>query len=1787
MYRPHETKGTKTVWTQQYLLMRTKGIANPKPVKALYKDLDQQIEQWTADGHEILIMMDANEVPGTKPGDLGTIFAKHGLIDLHLSRLGTENEPSTYARGSRRIDYMFATPFVHSHTKRTGSPPFGTGLFNSDHRGIFADINISAILNDTVSAIDNPNARLLNSKIVQDRKKFIAAYDQHLQAHNIYERIQKLSSMSTDELKTQQDEINLIDQTRAEGMMAAEKKSCKLRQFAWSPKLKKSILLVFLWKQTLSMCRTGIDKQKFLQKLAEATNDPSAIDNNLSIKACSKALRLAQKELKDVKKNHEILRQQFLYERQIELSDDPKQKVNKEIVQRIQRAEEKRLSHARIKAAITERITGGLTHIIVPKGHQPEDYPYEPDTVTEWEKIYDPKLIEQHLLARNKAHFSQAQGTPFTIPPLNKIGHAAESEEAEQILRGEIPESFLDADEYALEILREIGKSTLPQMPIQFDTETIKQGFRKWKETTSTSPSNNHLGLWRAMTYPTITEEETEVINRMWIAHSELINFSFSTGRPLHRWGKIVNIMIEKIPGQPYLHKLRVIQIMEADYNLALKSVFGRQLLWHGEEHNAYHDAQGGSRPGRNTTDVSITQEVIYDINRRMNTDHASNENDAKACYDRMIASLMSLLNRARGMNKNWVATRASILTEARYHIKTMLGLSEDHYTHSEESPTHGSGQGAGDSSNQWGMLSSIILKIMHDTASKARFQDPYEKERKVEIANTAFVDDTSGYQNTYDKNTQTTENINQLISNLQKDFTTWDRLLYATGGLLELQKCFFYMTIWQFKDDGSTRVISPEETEVTLTIDRKDGTSVQIQQKHPNEAHKLLGIFRSPTGNQTPQADALTDKSNNYARAINSSGLLRSDTRTAYFTNYIPAMSYSLNLTSINPKILRKTQHLAKIAFLTKMGYNRNMPTAAVFGSPRYGGIGMIDLADQQGVSGCTTLLRYLNTSKSNRTADLVRINLNVIQQESGIAESILTNTRTISYLQPGWITTIRKFLQLINARITNASPPAQMCRTKDSCIMDNFLDAGLPPKILAILNRTRIYFKIVRISDIATADGRHIHPYWLATTPGDDIPCTRDDNLWPRQELTAEMWNTWNKHVKSVLLDANGKLQTTLGQWTTFPKDIFFRSFYNITKDSVVSLTPEGWQVYKTTQRNRRNWNLAPVGEPTELPDQCHENDSCVPVEVTLPQHTQRTTKCTVPRIRKTKTPVPPQNFLEFLIHQNTDTQFLVNDIELLTSEERIIDLCKEHKNGVIASDGGYQNGIGSFGWILAINGETIGKAKGPAEGDSACMSSFRSESYGMFSATTFITGMNKYLDTPLEFEWQFYLDNDALIKRIATHERKIHPFNLPLSTDYDITRAIHDRLQPLKYKIAHVKSHQDDKVPFAALSKPAQYNVLADELATAKLNTMTKPKNITTKIDKTAILEINGKTVTRKMNHALLEAARLQRQIPFFTGKFKWTRTTFHDIDWDVHQAALKHFPPNEQIRLNKFLLLWLPTGDRRNRESNNTYPAECTLCKVAIETNSHILGCTHPEQCTHMLNLHIDLEKLHHDMKSDRHLHDLIQSGIIQCALDPNYTPEAHLHHESVQHLVPKQQRIGWHHILYGRISKSITQHQEKIYRTNKENDRVFTGKRWATKLIVTTWKTVLKIWKTRCELVHGRDTITRQQHSQHTLRKRVTACYEFLPQVPANDRHMFDSSAAETLDKNPQQIETWLYMVETLIRQIKKEHQKPKNQKPISDYFKKPSHNIHVREVHSKPMKNQQITTFFTKQTGNR
>jgi hypothetical protein len=77
---------------------------------------------------------------------------------------------------------------------------------------------------------------------------------------------------------------------------------------------------------------------------------------------------------------------------------------------------------------------------------------------------------------------------------------------------------------------------------------------------------------------------------------ADVINLPVSCGFSPKRWKMIVNAMLEKISGKPLLHKLRVIHILEADYNLSLIIIFGRRLMANCENFKVLGDHQDGFR---------------------------------------------------------------------------------------------------------------------------------------------------------------------------------------------------------------------------------------------------------------------------------------------------------------------------------------------------------------------------------------------------------------------------------------------------------------------------------------------------------------------------------------------------------------------------------------------------------------------------------------------------------------------------------------------------------------------------------------------------------------------------------------------------------------------------------------------------------------------------------------------------------------------------------------------------------------------------------------------------------------------------------------------------------------------------------------------------------------------------------------------------------------------------------------------------------------------------------------
>ena len=146
------------------------------------------------------------------------------------------------------------------------------------------------------------------------------------------------------------------------------------------------------------------------------------------------------------------------------------------------------------------------------------------------------------------------------------------------------------------------------------------------------------------------------------------------------------------------------------------------------------------------------------------------------------------------------VLVHARTLEEARYRLRTAMGLSDVEYSHCIQFPLHGSGQGSGNSPSIWLFISSTLFDIHQQQAHGASFVAPDGK-TKVEISLVGFVDDSNGSTNDFQPQTQT--DIGTLLDRMTQDAQLWNDLLYCSGGKLELPKCSFHVLQFDFKPNG------------------------------------------------------------------------------------------------------------------------------------------------------------------------------------------------------------------------------------------------------------------------------------------------------------------------------------------------------------------------------------------------------------------------------------------------------------------------------------------------------------------------------------------------------------------------------------------------------------------------------------------------------------------------------------------------------------------------------------------------------------------------------------------------------------------------------------------------------------------------------------------------------------------------------------------------------------------------------------------------------------------------
>jgi len=258
-------------------------------------------------------------------------------------------------------------------------------------------------------------------------------------------------------------------------------------------------------------------------------------------------------------------------------------------------------------------------------------------------------------------------------------------------------------DSYTVKLLTHLGRPPgIHEIKLRTEAE-YREGWKKAKEQTSSSPSSIHFGHYMASIEDVIAEK----INRL------MATIPMLTGISPLRWRRTLNVMLEKMAGNCSVEKLRIIMLFEADFNNNNKWL-GRAIMANAERHQALAAEQYGSRKGKAAGIQCLNKRLYYDYIRGMRIPAALCSNDAKSCYDRIVLIIAALCLCRLGAPPKATESMISTLAQLRHQVRSAFGTSDMSQGQEDwPEPVAGIGQGNGAGPQIWAAVSTPLFEIL------------------------------------------------------------------------------------------------------------------------------------------------------------------------------------------------------------------------------------------------------------------------------------------------------------------------------------------------------------------------------------------------------------------------------------------------------------------------------------------------------------------------------------------------------------------------------------------------------------------------------------------------------------------------------------------------------------------------------------------------------------------------------------------------------------------------------------------------------------------------------------------------------------------------------------------------------------------------------------------------------------------------------------------------------------------------------------------------------------------
>jgi hypothetical protein len=1666
-------------YAQQHMHLLQSGKPEPNPRQEVLDDLKSYITTKSSDDY-FIIGIDANESASENNSGINIFINETNLIDIY-TYIHSEEEFGTHINGSKRIDYMLCSANIKQYVSQVGMLKFQDG-FDSDHRGIFCDLDQELFKNNTL--IQTHQTRHIGTNSTnKEGEQYIRKLDSLLFHQQIYNKLNTILHKVEHDKTLNKDkileEIYKIDTIITESMLLSEKQNCKLKSTAlWTPELYQCNLLIqyvnLLHKSKKQKINISHRLDYLYGKMTEQTKHQLETFKENTENMRQQAIRQYNKIVNDTS----ILREKYLQSLIDDLNDrDPR---GKQTLRGILHREQTKSDFKIIRKLYKGNRGNGIQSLEIP----------DEANKNKWITITDPSVIEEKLIERNKAHFGQSKDTVFASGPLqNYFQYEGTNNNSRSLIAGQKPTQILKDQTNEVEwILDKLGdKQSTPEIPDNITFDEFCEGLKTWNERTTTSPSGRHLGHYKILLRLQIYNQFNENISkRILYSIYQVIKVMAMIGETLPRWCNVSTCMIEKVKGLSRIDKLRVIHLYEADYNLVLKIIWARKSVWNAEKNNTLHEGQSGSRPNHRAIDVVLRKEMRYMYARMTRTQLGTIDNDAKSCFDRILCNIAMLVSNYNGIPINFCKMQASTLRKTKFKLRTALGDSTKHYSHSEDTPIHGTGQGSCASPAIWLLLSSLLMEILQKHGNGMTMIDVLNNGNIIKEIIEGFVDDNSIFTN------EQTNNIIQLLQKLKEDGNMWAQLLQASGGMLELGKCFFYLLTWTWDSKGNP-VPANINSQKLLTNSEGiylNGSKEILRQKEVQDSHKTLGTYKCLVGKEQDHVGFLTEKSNRMASQLDNCQLNRRQALRAYTSCYIPALLYSLTAVSLSRTKIDNIQQKATTAFLRKCGFDMHFPRAVVYGSIKFGGLGFQQLYVASCCNKIQSILCHINSE--TMLGRMFLINLNWTQLLSGLGTSILQdNQRTTNYITDNWFDQIREYNNYIGAKITiqNCWTPAKK-RENDNIIMDIVTKLNMVKSKLQIFNNWRIYYQVDSIADVTNANGDCLQDQFINRKLALSYKSTSRLH-WPQQAMPCiKSFSIWSDTIKQIIgTSTNGNLKVKLGAWLVpHYRYRYYNYLIHKTGSFIIIKEETTWRKSQQSHTGRSKVYFTKNGnKPYNIDGKFSE---FYPIDIS---ENQKFYYSTNRFIIQEASPIQAiqikfeSNFKKFLMNDNNLYKHMMKSVQVF-DESFITIHCINNLS--ICSDGGAKNDKGSIGIVIKSHDRMIVKLCSRIPNGYDDINSHRSECYGILISVYLISLMQQYytlLNTGASIRPHsvtLCCDNKSAVNTINKLRNRKIPLKQYWSPNSDLIMATLSYINKIgnnagSIKLLHIDGHQDRQK--SKVSGLAELNIIADHLAT---NGLSQPpiRDIIHNTDK-AVLFLNNQKVTSNHTRHLIECFSATEMYKYYFNKYNWSQKTLGKIWWEVHGAALQSFGAAQRISIQKFIHDRAASNYRENLYYTYKSPF-CATCGVEQETLCHILKCNkcskrHLLRKKYMMNMKDKMIYLGTNADTVRvvttylraWLYDLDYPNILDVA------PDASPH---LKRAVTEQNDIGWGQWFRGRVSTTWSELYNHDISVPTNIVKYPSTKRWGKELLKITWQFVLECWYSRnlCEHDTDGDPITR-------------------------------------------------------------------------------------------------------------